>query len=49
MDSKTKVKKASDKALLDSVKEEMAQPRISGSAKIETEKQSHAKSRHVTW
>jgi hypothetical protein len=45
LDSKNKVKEVSDKALLASVKEEMAEPRTCESARVEAEKQSHAKSR----
>jgi hypothetical protein len=41
--AKTKSKKESDKALLASVTEEMAQPRVVESARIEADKQRTAK------
>ena len=43
MRSKKKAKEASYKAVLASVKKEMAKPRMSESAQIEFEKQSQAK------
>jgi hypothetical protein len=45
MRSKEKTKEASYEAVLASVKEEMAKPRMSESAQIETEKRSHARDR----
>jgi hypothetical protein len=41
--SKTKTKEASDKAVLASVKKEMARPRMSESAQIEAKRQRQAK------
>jgi hypothetical protein len=41
--TKTKCKKESDKALLASIKKEMAQPRVTESARIEADKQQTAK------
>jgi hypothetical protein len=38
-----KAKEASDKAIMASVTEEMAEPRMSKSASIETDKQNHAR------